>query len=151
LGVTIIKDGLQGFEADSEELHTFANNSLSQVASLKLLEIMQRDDVLGNVNRMGAYLRDGLLRLQRDFPEMGDVRQVGLHIGIEFVKDPGTREPLDDETKKIRDEGIRRGVIFGLAGVRRNLLKIKPPLIVDQAACDEILLRLGESLRTVLR
>ena len=53
LGVTIIKDGLQGYEADSEELHTFANNSLSQVASLKLLEIIQRDDVLGNVRRMG--------------------------------------------------------------------------------------------------
>lgn len=151
LGVTVVRDGLQGYEPDSEELHTFANNSLSQVASLKLLEIMQRDDVLGNVQRMGAYLRDGLLKLQREFPEVGDVRQVGLHIGIEFVKDPSSKEPLDDETKKIRDEGIRRGVIFGLAGVRKNLLKIKPPLIVDQAACDEILSRLGESLRAVLR
>jgi len=82
---------------------------------------------------------------------MGDIRQVGLHIGIEFVKDPVSKAPLDDETKKIRDDGIRRGVIFGLAGVRRNLLKIKPPLIVDQAACDEILARLEESMRAVLR
>ena len=82
---------------------------------------------------------------------MGDIRQVGLHIGVEFVKDPDGKEPLDEETKRIRDEGIRRGVIFGLAGVRRNLLKIKPSLIIDQDACDEVLRLLGEAMQAVLR
>lgn len=151
LGVTIVKDGLTGYDPDAEELHTFANNTLSQVASLKLLQIIERDGVLDNVNRMGAYLNEGLLRLQREFPEMGDVRQVGLHIGVEFVKDPEGKEPLETETKRIRDEGIRRGVIFGLAGVRGNLLKIKPPLVIRQDECDEVLRLLGESLRAVLR
>ena len=46
LGVTIVKDGLTGYDPDAEELHTFANSSLSQVASLKLLEIIRRDDIL---------------------------------------------------------------------------------------------------------
>jgi 4-aminobutyrate aminotransferase-like enzyme len=151
LGVTIVHDRMTGYEPDAEELHTFANNSLSQVASLKLLEIIERDNILDNVNRMGAYLKDGLLRLQREFPEMGDIRQVGLHIGVEFVKDPVGKAPLDDETKKVRDEGIRRGVIFGLAGVRRNLLKIKPSLTIDQGECDEVLRILGDSMRAVLR
>ncbi|NLX95963.1 MAG: aminotransferase class III-fold pyridoxal phosphate-dependent enzyme [Rhodopirellula sp.] len=151
LGVTIVKDGLTGYDPDAEELHTFANNTLSQVASLKLLQIIERDGVLDNVNRMGAYLNEGLLRLQREFPEMGDIRQVGLHIGVEFVKDPEGKEPLETETKRIRDEGIRRGVIFGLAGVRGNLLKIKPPLVIRQDECDEVLRLLGESLRAVLR
>jgi 4-aminobutyrate aminotransferase-like enzyme len=58
---------------------------------------------------------------------------------------------LDEQTKKIRDEGIRRGVIFGLAGVRRNLLKIKPPLIINQDECDEVLRLLRDSMRAVLR
>jgi 4-aminobutyrate aminotransferase-like enzyme len=151
LGATIVKDGLQGYEPDSEELHTFANNSLSQVASLQMLEIIERDRILDNVNRMGDYLKAGLVRLQRTFPEMGDIRQVGLHIGVEFVKDPDGKEPLDEQTKRIRDEGIRRGVIFGLAGVRRNLLKIKPSLIIDQSACDEVLRLLAESMQAVLR
>ena len=151
LGMTIVKDGLQGYEPDSEELHTFANNSLSEVASLKLLEIIERDGILDNVNRMGDYLKAGLLRLQRDFPEMGDIRQVGLHIGVEFVKDPDGKEPLDEQTKRIRDEGIQRGVIFGLAGVRRNLLKIKPSSIIDHDACDEVLRLLGEAMKAVLR
>jgi len=151
LGVTLVKDGLTGYSPDTEELHTFANSSLSQVASLKLLQVVARDKILENVNRMGAYLKDGLLRLQREFPEMGDIRQVGLHIGVEFVKDPDGKEPLNAETKQIRDEGIRRGVIFGLAGVRKNLLKIKPSLIINQDECDEVLRLFGESVQAVLR
>ncbi|MCX7824506.1 MAG: aminotransferase class III-fold pyridoxal phosphate-dependent enzyme [Verrucomicrobiae bacterium] len=151
LGVTVVKDGLRGYDPDTEELHTFANNSLSQVAALKLLHIIARDKILDNVNRMGAYLKEGLLRLQREFPEIGDIRQIGLHIGVEFVRDPESKEPLDAETRAIRDEGIRRGVIFGLAGVRKNLLKIKPPLIITEGECDEVLRVLREAMKAVLR
>ena len=151
LGVTIVRDGLVGYAPDAEELHTFANNSLSQVASLKLLEIIRRDNILDHANRMGAYLKEGLLRLQREFPEMGDIRQLGLHIGVEFVKDPEGKEPLNAKTKSIRDEGIQRGVIFGLAGARGNVLKIKPSLIIKQEECDEVLRILRESLSAVLR
>ncbi len=46
---------------------------------------------------------------------------------------------------------MRRGVIFGLAGVRKNLLKIKPPLIIQEDEADEVLAILGETLREVLR
>jgi len=149
LGVTIVKDGLKGYDPDAEELHTFANNSLSQVASLKLLEIVERDNILDNVNRMGDYLYQGLLRLQADFPQMGDVRQVGLHIGVEFVKDPESKTPLDEQTKTIRNEAMKRGAIFGLAGVRKNLLKIKPSLIINRDECDEVLKILGDTLKAV--
>ncbi|MDD2706641.1 MAG: aspartate aminotransferase family protein [Verrucomicrobiae bacterium] len=151
LGVTVVRDGLHGFEPDAEELHTFANNSLSQIGSLKMIDMIERDKLLDHVNRMGAYLNEGLLKLRREFPEMGDIRQVGLHIGVEFVKDPEGKEPLNDAAKRIRDEAMNRGAIFGLAGVRKNLLKVKPPLIVSQAECDEILRIFGETLRAVLR
>jgi 4-aminobutyrate aminotransferase len=149
--VTIVKDGLVGYGPDAEELHTFANSSLSQVASLKLLEIIRRDSILDHANLMGAYFKEGLLRLRSEFPEMGDIRQVGLHIGVEFVKDPEGKESLDAETKRIRDAGIQRGAIFGLAGARGNVLKIKPSLIIRQEECDEVLRILRESIKAVLR
>ena len=74
-----------------------------------------------------------------------------MHIGIEFVKDPASKEPLYDKTVAIRKEGFRNGIIFGLAGVRRNVLKVKPPLIVTKSECDEIADRLEKSMSAVLR
>jgi 4-aminobutyrate aminotransferase-like enzyme len=151
LGVTIIRDNLQGFKPDSEELHTFANASLSQVAAAKMIEIIDRDNLLENTRQMGAYFKKGLIDLQRQFPEIGDIRQVGLHIGIELVKDPVSKEPLNSETKLIRDDAMTRGVIFGLAGVMKNLLKIKPPLIITQPEADKVLEILHATLKAVLR
>ena len=151
LGVTLVSEHLKGFDPDGEELHTFASNTLSFVAAIKLIEIVRRDDLLGNANRMGARLRAGLLELQKTFPEIGDVRQEGLHVGVELVEDPETKTPLNDGTREIRDEAMQRGVIFGLAGVKKNVLKIKPPLIITEAEVDRVLEVLAASLSAVLR
>jgi 4-aminobutyrate aminotransferase-like enzyme len=100
---------------------------------------------------MGQYIGEQVKRMMGEFPEIGDVRQAGLHIGIEFVRDPKTKEPIAAETVAIRDAGLKHGVIFGLGGVRRNVLKIKPPLIVSQQEADEILDKFHRSVKQVLR
>lgn len=151
LGVTLVADHLKGFEPDGEELHTFASNTLSLVAAAKLIDIVRRDDLLGNASRIGARLRSGLVELQKKFPEIGDIRQQGLHVGVELVEDPETKTPLNDGTRKIRDEAMSRGVIFGLAGVKKNVLKIKPPLIITETEADDVLETLASSLAAVLR
>jgi 4-aminobutyrate aminotransferase-like enzyme len=151
LGVTLVADHLEGFQPDGEELHTFASNTLSMVAAIKLIEMVRRDGLLENANRIGARLREGLVGLQRTFPEIGDIRQVGLHIGVELVEDAETKKPLDEGTRKIRDEAMSRGVIFGLAGVKKNVLKVKPPLIMGESEADEVLEVLAASLAAVLR
>lgn len=150
IAAIIISDKLKGFEPDGEELHTFANNSVAQVAAAKQIALLE-NGVLENTTRMGEYMRTGLKELQREFPEIGDIRVAGLHIGIEFVRDPESKEPLINEGKAIREEGIRAGVIFGLGGVRKNVLKIKPPLIIKQAECDEVLEKLRVAVTRVLR
>ena len=82
---------------------------------------------------------------------MGDIRQAGLHIGVEFVHDPESKEPLPAAGRAIQQEGLKLGVIFGLSGVRPNVLKIKPPLIITQDECDEVLEKLQIAMRIVLR
>ncbi|OGV39554.1 MAG: hypothetical protein A2X48_13030 [Lentisphaerae bacterium GWF2_49_21] len=146
----IISDQLEGFTPNAEELHTFANPTASFVASARLLELLE-EWVLENCRNMGAYLNSKLHELAKDYPEMGDIRQAGLHIGVEFVADPKTKETLEKETVDIRNAGMKNGIIFGLGGVRRNVLKIKPPLIVSQQECDEILEKLEKSMKSVLR
>lgn len=150
LAAIVIADRLEGFAPDVEELHTFASPTLSMVTGAKLIELLE-NGVLENCRRMGRYIGDRVKAMMAEFPEIGDVRQAGLHIGIEFVKDRGSKEPLTDQTVAIRDAGLGYGVIFGLGGVRRNVLKIKPPLIVTQAECDEILDKFCRTIRKVLR
>lgn len=150
IAACLVSDKLEGLAPDAEELHTFANNSVSQVAAAKLIDLLA-DGVLENCRRQGAYLKDGLLALQKDYPEIGDVRQAGLHIGVELVRDPESKEPLAEEGPAVRTEAMARGLLLGLAGPRRNIFKVKPPLIVTQDECDEILDKLGQALHAVLR
>jgi len=150
LAAIIIADHLDGFLPDAEELHTFANNSVAQVAAARQIELLEQG-VLENTRKMGSYLADGLRKLQKEFQEIGDIRQAGLHIGVELVRDPVRKEPLLSEGKKIRAEGIKAGVIFGLGGVRSNVIKIKPPLVITREECDEVLEKFQAALTLVLR
>lgn len=146
----IISDKLKGFEPDTEELHTFASPTLSMVTAAKQIALLEAG-VLENCRKMGKYLGDHLKAMMKKYPEIGEVRQAGLHIGVEFVKDPKSKKPLDRETVAIRDAGLKNGAIFGLGGVRKNVLKVKPPLIVNRKECDEILEKFEKSMRAVLR
>ncbi len=146
----IVSDKLEGFSPDTEELHTFANPTLSMVTAAKQLAMLE-SGVLDNCREMGKYLGDNIKKMMKEFPEIGEVRQAGLHIGVEFVKDPVTKEPIDKETVEIRNVGFKNGIIFGLGGVRKNVLKVKPPLIVKRNECDEILEKFEKSVREVLR
>jgi len=150
LAAIIISDRLDGFEPDIEEHHTFASPTVSMVAGAKLLELLE-GGVLANCREMGAYLARNVRDMMGEFPEIGDVRQAGLHIGVEFVEDPESKEPIPDQTVAIRTAGMRNGIIFGLGGVRRNVLKIKPPLIISRQECDEVLEKLRISVKQVLR
>ena len=145
IAATLIRDGLEGFSPDTEELHTFANNTVSQVAALKLIEMLE-NGILANCNRMGNYLGEGLRRLQKDRPSIGDIRQAGLHIGVELVKDPETREPDPELFAKVRAYALEHGVLFGVGGMLKNVLKMKPPFIITQKEADTVLNVLAEAL-----
>jgi 4-aminobutyrate aminotransferase-like enzyme len=147
----MVRDTLEGFSFDAEECHSFANNSLSQVAAIKMIEIIERDGILENTRQVGAYLAEGLRKLQEEFPEMGDIRAVGLHIGIEYVEDPETKEPAVEKCIRIREEGMKLGALFGLGGAHANVLKIKPPLILTREEAGEALDILGRAMQEVLR
>jgi 4-aminobutyrate aminotransferase-like enzyme len=120
------------------------------VAAAKQIALLQAG-VLENCRKRGAYLGEGLRALTPKYPEIGDVRQAGLHIGVEFVRDPESKEPLEQETVAIRNAGLENGIIFGLGGARRNVLKIKPPLIVSELEVEEILVKFERSVQAVLR
>ena len=142
----IISDKLKGFEPDSEELHTFANPTLSMACACKQLEMFD-NGVLANGRAMGQYLGDKLKELQKTYPQIGDVRQVGMHIGVEIVDEK--IQPRPDKAAEIRKNGFKHGLILGTGGVRKNVLKVKPPLIINQAECDEVIEKFKTALSEV--
>ena len=150
MAANIIHDRLIGFSMNAEELHTFANNSVSQIAALKQIEIIERDNLLENTRNIGKILGDGVKSMMSEYPEIGDVRQAGLHIGIEMVADTKTKVAHQGATK-IRAIGLENGIILGTAGYRKNILKIKPPLITTAEEAAEILNRWEASLKAALR
>ena len=136
---------------DFIDAHTFGNNQVSQVASLKMIEIIEQDDILENVRKVSAYLEENLNNLKKQFPQIGDVRVLGFHIGIDLVKDPETREPDFSGCSEMREKGFENGIIFGVggSGLGKNVLKIKPPLITTKEQADEIIEKFELTLRQV--
>jgi 4-aminobutyrate aminotransferase-like enzyme len=139
IAAILIHDRLEGFGPLGEDIHTFSNNSIAQVAALKQIEIIERDHLLEHTNAIGSFFGEKLATLRQKYPCIGDIRQVGLHVGVEFVKDPTTKEPDMVMAQTIKHIALHMGLILGEAGYRMNVLKIKPPLIITAEEATEVL------------
>jgi 4-aminobutyrate aminotransferase-like enzyme len=107
---------------------TFGGNQVSVAASMAVLVVFEDDRVLARVTAAGEALRAAIRDIAADYAAIGDVRGVGLAIGVEIVRDPVSKAPDPEMAAAIR-EGLReRGVLIGTTGALGNVLKIRPPL-----------------------
>ena len=116
--------------------------------------MIRRDDLLANVRKQGSYL---MRRLQERFgnhPFVGDVRGRGLFQGVEIVADRASKETFDPARKvhaKIKQEAMNRGLMVypmggTVDGVRGDHILMAPPFIIDNAAIDTVVERLGDAI-----
>ncbi|SHI10739.1 4-aminobutyrate aminotransferase [Sporobacter termitidis DSM 10068] len=151
IAAIIIHDRLEGFGPLGEDIHTFSNNGVAQVAALKQLDIVERDRLLEHVSVLGAHFAARLEALKKAYPCIGDVRQAGLHIGIEFVEDPATKAPDMVLAQTVKHAAQAMGLLLGEAGYRLNVLKIKPPFIMTAGEADEALAIFEAALKAALQ
>jgi 4-aminobutyrate aminotransferase/(S)-3-amino-2-methylpropionate transaminase len=149
IAAVVADERLKQFEPTGEDVYTFGSNPVAQAAALKVIEVLERDRVPERAARMGAIFTRGLLNLQAKYPQIGDIRGPGLFIGVEVVKDPETKEPAPTEAKRIVEEAWKRGVILAVASAQPNVIKIKPPLIIEEAEVSFVLDVLADSLKVV--
>ena len=149
IAAVVVDDRLKQFEPTGEDVYTFGSNPVAQAAALKVIEILERDRIPEHAARMGELFTRGLTQLQARYPQIGDIRGPGLFIGVEMVKDPGTKEPATAEAKRIVAEAWKRGVILATASAVPNALKIKPPLIITEAEVATVLQVFEDSLKAV--
>ena len=126
---------------------TFGGNPVSASAALAVLDVIEDERVLERVRRTGSALRAAFAEVAAEHPEIGDVRGVGLAWGIEFVTDPATRDPDGARAREVRDRMRRLGVLVGTTGRHGNVLKIRPPLALDETHVPTLADALSRAVR----
>jgi alanine-glyoxylate transaminase/(R)-3-amino-2-methylpropionate-pyruvate transaminase len=122
--------------AHKTHFNTFGGNPVSMAAGLAVLEAIDEDGLQENSRVVGARLKRALQRLGARHALIGDVRGLGLMLGVELVKDRATREPARDETSAVLEHARELGVLFGKGGLSGNVLRIKPPMCITEADAD---------------
>jgi alanine-glyoxylate transaminase/(R)-3-amino-2-methylpropionate-pyruvate transaminase len=132
----------------AQKLHfnTFGGNPVSMAASLAVLDVIDEEGIQANAKKLGARFKSGLERLAKSHKIIGDVRGMGLMLGVEMVRDRGTKEPAKEETADILEAAREMGVLVGKGGMNGNVLRIKPPMCITEADVDFALDVLSNSL-----
>ncbi len=108
-------------------------------AAIATLRTLRVEDLMGNAARMGARLRAGLESLVTGHPMAGAVHGRGLYLGLELVTDRDSRAPATEATDALCERLLGLGVVMAATGDHMNVLKIKPPLCIDEAGVDFLL------------
>ncbi len=126
---------------------TFMGNAINLVAGRAAIDVMRRDRLWERSARLGDDLRKSLLSDLTGFPHVGEVRGLGLFIGMEVVTDPESRAPDPERAARIRRDTFEHGVLVGIAGHHENVLKICPPLTIDERLLESAVGILIESIK----
>ncbi|PTX59112.1 4-aminobutyrate aminotransferase [Melghirimyces profundicolus] len=124
---------------------TFGGNPIACSAALATLEVIREENLLENARRMGAHAMERLKEIQRRHPIVGDVRGIGLMIGIEIIH-PDTGKPDGEATLRILDLALEEGVLFYLCGNHGEVIRMIPPLTVTREQIDEGIRMLDRAL-----
>lgn len=135
-------------EVLTQRIHfnTYGGNPVSMAAGLAVMDIIEKDELQEKSRVNGRHFRDGLDRLKDRHKIIGDVRGMGLMLGLELVKDRETKEPASAETAQILADLRRNNVLIGKGGLDGNVLRIKPPMCITKADIDYALEAMEEAL-----
>ena len=132
-------------------LSTFGGNPVACAASLATMNVLEKDANPARVGELGKMLRTGLEKMQEKYSIIGDVRGRGLMQGLELVKDRTTKEPAPEATKYLFEETRKLGLIIGKGGLYGNVVRISPPMTVNEEEIAMALDVLDKAFKLVQR
>jgi len=124
------------FANGMEYFNTFGGNPVSCAIGLAVLDVIRDEQLQNNSRQVGRHLLHGLRGLMKKHPLIGDVRGLGLFIGVELVLNRETLQPAAAQASYIANRMKMRGILLGTDGPLHNVLKIKPPLVFTAANAD---------------
>ncbi|KTC99979.1 aminotransferase class III-fold pyridoxal phosphate-dependent enzyme [Legionella erythra] len=138
------------FNNGLEYFSTFGGNPVSCAIGLSVLDVIHEEDLQAKAWSTGHYLKQRLLALNDHYECIGDVRGLGLFLGVELVKQGGSVEPDRELTGKVVNRMKEQGVLLSSDGPYHNVLKIKPPLVFGCEEADILVDNLDKVLASLL-
>jgi 4-aminobutyrate aminotransferase-like enzyme len=132
-GVAVREPFQESFEKISAS-SSYGGNPMACAAALASTEVIEEENLLEHAEHLGRIAQKRMERMKAEHPIVGDVRAKGCLMGIELVKDRGTKEPLDRAGELVYQKAVRKGLAWIPAG---HILRMSPPIVMD----DDTLLR----------
>jgi 4-aminobutyrate aminotransferase-like enzyme len=137
------------FNNGMEYFNTFGGNPVSCAVGLAVLDVIRDEKLQENALHVGDYMKSGLKCLMDKHLLIGDVRGLGLFLGIELVLDRETLEPAKEQAYDIAERMKEEGILISIDGPLYNVIKIKPPLVFTEANADLYIDTLDKILKTL--
>jgi 4-aminobutyrate aminotransferase-like enzyme len=137
------------FHEKSYYFNTTASTPLQAAVGSAVLDVIEEEDLLGNVNSVGAYLKDKVKGFAKTYDMVGDVRGLGLFVAIECIEGQGNKKPNNKLAVEFVEKMKQKGFLISNAGQFRNVLKIRPPLVFEKDHADSLCEALEETFEEV--
>jgi 4-aminobutyrate aminotransferase-like enzyme len=134
----------ESFDNGLEFFSSFGGNPVSCAFGNAVLEVIEEEGLQQHAKETGNYLMNLLKKLQKNHPEIANVRGSGLFIGIEIFNERG--EPNTELASQLKNELREKHILIGTDGPYNSVLKIKPPLSFNKTDCDILV----NAIRSVL-
>lgn len=135
---------------------TFRGNQMAMAAGLATMQVLQQQHLAAHAERRGQWLKDRLIGLQKHYPALGQVRGRGLMLGIEIVdeRQPADRHghfPMDPALAvAIQQQCFKQGLLLERGGRKGNVIRLLPPLIIDDEQCQQVIQRFDNAVAAAL-
>ncbi|WP_042777072.1 aminotransferase class III-fold pyridoxal phosphate-dependent enzyme [Sinorhizobium fredii] len=148
--VVTTREIASSFNNGMEFFNTFGGNPVSCAVGLAVLDVIERQELRRNALEIGNYLIAAFRKMQMRYDVIGDVRGLGLFLGIELVSDRKTKAPATDIARAVSNGARQRGVLMGTEGLHDNVLKMRPPMIFSKRDADHLIAVLDETFMAVV-
>jgi alanine-glyoxylate transaminase/(R)-3-amino-2-methylpropionate-pyruvate transaminase len=126
--------------------NTFGGNPVVCAQGRAVLQVIDAEGLQANSLKIGAQLKAGFAKLAQKHSLIGDIRGLGLMLGVELVKDRTSKEPAREECAAVFEACKDMGLLIGKGGLTGNTLRIKPPMIFTPQDADFLVAVLDEAL-----
>ncbi len=143
----LTKDKYNVLQHRSVGHYTHEKNPFCAAVALANIEYIEREKLVEKAAGKGIYLKNKLLGLKNKYPIVGNVEGLGMHLGIDLVKDPVTKEKAVEEAEKIMYRCMGQGVAFKI--IEGSVITLRPSLVITDDELDYVVKVLDESIASL--